>query len=1675
MGAEDLLYSDEQQLRRELVDEEYNVLNYVKQASKDQADIINDLVAYAPNAPGEVMYPLAESVRMGTMTFEQAAQTAVDSVQMMAQKTVERQPEPKNWWDNITETGFEGIKKASKWGFAALEFLPQTVTNLASRNYGYAQQGVEAVAGRNFGMGEYEKPETGFFNGLWSSTDLGALFSGAESGNGYFIGEAAKEFQEERARAYRGTISGETWTIGRGFANNFAQPDSQAFNIASGLVDAAAAIAIPSIPGSKVITKGARAVGRPLGKADEFAQGVENTLRGARRLTALPGSKRANLAGITYSSRPHIDRNSIGRWLESREGKAVKERLVGVNSIEEATDMFRNADADFWLRLTKTETVDDVDALLRDRLGLEGLARTDDIRIGTMADRKRALFGIQGASSIDGAQPGRIKSGFQSWYARNFTPVAGREMVVVSDDIRDLTQTVRNARDYLRTLRVAPEEREVILKQITDALLTRGVEGNIQDAMKSLDDAVIRELSLKNVGSSARKRIKAGQATTEDLDALKAADKFHRDVFGKFRNDVGDYDLYGTIDESGNTAVIKGLNFTVDGEVIIDAKGDLVSATAHIPSEMRKFAGYMPDARRVRRASAKYKFMWTNHRMNPEKWGDPRLLTAMMDKIQQDIWRPATLMTGGYMFRNMIESVIRAGATPGIKAGPLHPLEWMRAVSKKRYPGDVNGADFAENSLLAGRRTNAEYIDATNAKPREAVDVIDIEKAGYRSGHYQLVSRPRVASENKNYVTGVANELRLMANTPLGRIAADIMEQGGSREEAVATMRAWLSGADEAFYVDRYAFRPGQGKEELKRINTLWQNKRIRRADTGEEVRGSIRFVDESGNIDMENLSVYLNDVIVDRLEQVTGRNNVLLSMIARSLDGTFMDELGDIKPAFRDLTGRGSLDVDSFDYSDEMLEEIRKLVDDPNAELPQFVKTPTDVNTARFGKTGGPIGEAWRRTIDHFFGNVFSKKEAFLNRSPVFRQYYYRRIDDLIGQEGAWGIQQGTAQDIMRRIEQGTVDVAEQRVLALKTLRNKSDENRFWNGKQITRDEYNQLVTEADEELRKARELFDDGYAAKYVGSRDLWEKIKARAADNTIYDDALDIDQLDIASKAFALEETKTAFFNAADKSNFADILRIAVPFGPAWTEMTRYYYKQVLLKPNRLKNMGVSAQGFRDMDPDGDGKGFIYRDPTSGEMVFNYPFSDWMIPFVGAGAGAVLGETFLGKTSPVRGALGGAALLGGLGVLGREKVTENLGDIKPELVAPVRSLSMSLQVIPGFGPAVQIAADQILGSKPQADQLMEIIAPFGAPDVGIGLVAPAWLEKVAQAVSSDPESDRMYGDMLIDAYRALYTTGNYDNTDEESMADLRADAESLAAYLLAYRGFAQYLGPVRGQIQFNIPTSFDGTIDIEGNKYDIDADYIPSALLSATFRAMQESDYENAVVDFLRTFGPDMMMYTTGKTEAKVEGLDASARFGDWERNNVDFTERHTDVYGYFAPIGTEFDMQTYLRQIEQGRREKITDPDEIRMAAEAVVGKALYMDAQRNLPDKLTDAAEMELRMYRDLLEDQLPGFEFAPLNIRERAQIIDQVINAAYSPLMDENPVAIPARMYIDYREQVLAEAKERNNGVEATLARKDFADLRRVLREWGDQLVGKYPEFERLYSRVFFDEVDALQ
>ena len=62
------------------------------------------------------------------------------------------------------------------------------------------------------------------------------------------------------------------------------------------------------------------------------------------------------------------------------------------------------------------------------------------------------------------------------------------------------------------------------------------------------------------------------------------------------------------------------------------------------------------------------------------------------------------------------------------------------------------------------------------------------------------------------------------------------------------------------------------------------------------------------------------------------------------------------------------------------------------------------------------------------------------------------------------------------------------------------------------------------------------------------------------------------------------------------------------------------------------------------------------------------------------------------------------------------------------------------------------------------------------------------------------------------------------------------------------------------------------------------------------------------------------------------------------------RYRDVAGYLSPVGTDFDYQVYIRQLDNGSREKLK-PRELVEEAQALVGRALYRQEKKTLNTRL----------------------------------------------------------------------------------------------------------------------------
>jgi hypothetical protein len=1513
MSGFDFTTDEEDRLQRELDEADNRILAARSSVVTPQLsqNLANFYQQY-PSASPAVLIPAARAYTDGRMTEEQAREflgTVVkDSVLNKIREYGASRPKEKSWWERNVADKF---KTGARYTFAGLNFVPQAITNLTSQSY---------QVGKSLDISDFD------FDGFFISTDIGSLIANDEvAGEGYFIGGRAAQLQAERARAYRGTIDGQAFTMGRGIAKVVAQPGSEEYRRLSGIVDAAAALFIPAAPGAGVV-------------------------KGAVAPTLNKTGLRA-LAGLTEGASAGINPAKVADFFNSNSGRKILGRMSEIKSIDESLEIFPTADLRFHKELvdiSADQTLDAVqkqDRLLRfvnDTLGAGDPTRgigprsIDDINISRWDDLKLKVTQTR------------------SLPATLMAKVPGRHVIISGGNDYDLLQSVKNVQNYMKILRVAPEKRAEIVEKLTKALVDGGGDARnaVDEIYNTIGDA------LRNMGVS-----------DELNNALRSGIKEFKDAYDK--------DLYGFIDDQG-----KAYSFADMGAKFVDMDGNLVDAplaTAGIQSEMLKHALFLPDPRRVRRIANSETgvaslLSWVGTKqglLNPENFGDLRMPLVVVEALQNYVWRPLTLLTGGYVLRNMTDSLLRQSFSPNLQTGVFHPWELIQLAMHKRFKGDIEGILFQGDPETLIRNGQQELVEATSGSLREGLDPIVRQSRERATGVWRRV---RIGDGKAEYRNALAAEVALLHGDEVARKYA----QGWSTQEIIDWMR---TNPDGRLYV--------------KKLQGRWSNRTLNNSATGELSVGTVKFIDEAGELNVKNLETYINRYIANRVEVTTGGSSILKRAIG---DGEVELADGTLVGAFRK-----SKTDQIIGYNDDFLESAMGVIDDPAIQLKEYYKSQV--------YAGGPADAAgnaldraidgYNRMVNLFFSELYPKREAFLNRSPAFRQFYYQSVDRFLDE-----LAPGQAKRIVDNIKKA--------------------------------------INDSRKGTRNAGKAITDKDVARYIGDGDIASRVLDRASGRVATKGNLTIEQVSAYAKGYALDETKRLFYNAAEKSNFADILRVIAPFGSAWYEVSKRWLSDMTRNPEILKRGAVTVQGLKNADPDGDGKGFFFRDPQTGEYVFNYPFSEQLAPFMLGLTGAVVGGIGFGAAGiPI-----GAAIGGGAGAA----LQPQLEGVNTVLSAPARTLSMGLNFMPGVGPVAQVAANKIIPDKPKYDFVRSLIAPYGEPELGV-VTKPAWFDKLWAAAFADPENDRIFGDMVIDTMRALSVSGKYDLTRATERDRLEQDAKAKARVLLTLRALGQFTGPTRPTVEFTINTK-------EGDVY--------ASELAKIFRQYQAEDFDTAVPRFLDTFGEDVFLYVAGKTRANAGGLSASKEFGRWERDNEGVFNTYPDVAGYFAPVGSNFDYRVYLRQIESGMLERLS-PDELIKEAQSLVGKSVYRFIVRAIGPNPNQEQRTMLSGVRDELEAQFPGFAEAPLDINRFDRQVNQLREAANDPRLSDNPVAQALQVYMQARDAALQAAQARGF---RTITGLQTSDLRGQLRQVGEILIQQFPEFERLYDRVLFNEID---
>lgn len=1583
-----------------------------------------------------------------------ASTQVVDAVgKMAASRTIDAQAQPakSSWWEDHV---YKKLKTVAKWTVAGLNFTPE-----------FAQGGISQLVNGH--------PDAG----MMISTSLGTMLNNSKdaarfadeqivarklpdtpemrsqlaaeyTGSGFNLSEEQKAVQAERARRHRGTVNGSAWTVGRGAANTVFKPSTLPYNIFSGVLDALTFMYFdPTMKVSSAVKEFKSASTLiPRLTVSELAP-----LREAITSEAgwMPGLADVGLDGTKYAN--FSNKNARFIRLTDKLTKTETEYEVA-----KALGFNENIPNEVISQLAKTRTAEQTKSVFAQLFTVDQGGLTSEIN---QLQRGRIATAKQLMGNFFVERTPLKNSSLLTTYRKYLTEVPEKLLVMSGDDLGN-SKAVGQYVGYMRTTGVTEEKIAPIINHAIQAFSAAGTAAD-RNAAHTVWENVMKE-TLKTHGVRDEIISKTMNAGRAGLDNIRA---YLQDRFGM----TTDNGMLKALNKMGLAKVpadqLEGLLHTIGAGTEMQVVSPLQI------SELLNRVQVLPDVRELRRLTSNRFFGFgekigsiagraeripmqiiSNEKeydrlgaeiadlqkqiglahvspkdvevnalrdriqslqmtreglktnvMRVVRTGEERSAVTAIDYLQNKLWKPVTLMTGGYVVRNSIDAQVRM-AFSGLPSVLTHPWEYIQLVMGHTKLSSLKG------DLLSGLKPD-EYVDFVKeamqfSLRQQGVTSGDVFGHMKKMGVWNVVSRDGTLGGESFYTDAVSQNSYLVHADPLQRLAAQTMVEYGGYDAAThkVIVKRLLGYVEqnpkvrtqlERMYAN--GFDVGAGGATARTEPIIFKNLSAEELKTVltqhiERVSiGNTRMV-SGGVSDVEFAQAFNRVPLYDHSGNIVPPHNEnMVDVISLEDDGAKkvgatvqLDNKGGIGiiTDIRDsTTGQRYVPVGEHRIPPE--EQIASIqpVDSTEAFGPngtgspafrrQIKKAPISQDANVMGlpprlkrellssemKADPAFHRSMTKATDLFFGHLAGGLSRKLERSPVFRNFYYEQIakyGDELSPEGA-------------------------------------------------KESYRLLQKAAD----------DAGVAIeKYVGNKGLF-KVLENASTGT---GTASLTELDDFAKFTALQKTKDLLFDASNRNNLEDALRIIAPFASAWREVLGTYAHFAMEDPLRFgRNFQRTMSAAQNADPDNDGRGFFFNDPTTGVMSFMFP-----------GSGAIA-KALTGINSPLK--------------------------------APVKRLSQGMQVYPAIGPFVQVAASFVLKDAPETDKLVELLLPYGRKNLSDlpGQLVPQWLTKMTQAFTANKgKMDTVYANTYMETVRALSASGDYNLDDPVSVKKLQSDAKTKAKWLTGLRALSQLLGPTAGASDFKIPTK-------EGDMY--------WGELSKEFYKLQTADYDNSVQTFLDQFGDDVGLYVSSKSRALVDGLEATSQFGDWERKHGGLISDFPDVASYLAPGGDDFSFSVWDRQLNNGSRERLTDKQMLELSDQRI-GSAKYRWAKQQIGAFPTDENRALLKQYRQQLHDQYPGFPLVTeFTVGEFDNKIEQLTNLMDDPRTAGNDVADSIRTYLAARAYTQQSAFNQF-GTTNIKQSKQTQSLRDALASIGEMLTVKNPEFGRIWQRLLSGEVE---
>ena len=1215
---------------------------------------------------------------------------------------------------------------------------------------------------------------------------------------------------------------------------------------------------------------------------------------------------------------------------------------------------------------------------------------------------------MSGLKSFQGTRTLVQKAVIPKYVDRWFSDVP-KSNVIIHGTVEQRTEAVKNYRNAIKQLgsKVTPEESKALINKFVRAYAKTGSSRDVYEAQGVYHDLIRSTLKAFDVPEKVIEETISGEAKL--VGKLRA---YFISAMGKHT----DNGLLASLNDEGLVDTDTLLAIMKDKPVKIEelrfagptAYGDLLDRV-HV----------LPDMRRIRRLTTSPLYRRTLQKAIATGDGKQNKLVEAVDFLQNEIWKTSALATVGYMFRNIVDGQLKMTLKHG---GQL----------RKNFGG---GGEEGISTLFNDPLGYLRWMGSRGISAKGRGDIMgELFKAGEMNS--SGIAQMEYANQIGKAASSIDNQVNVLDNLSMSGDFVPVQYAPESAEAYITGTVQTLAHyrGDEIYRMvlegksdnDIMAFLFSDGGAEhrkfmldnLKRGLPFSDENGIKYVDqnTGKQLYMPLKL--DTPAEQNKALRLIINADYRKPVEHivrdgigVANMEELRLAMLTNHVGTGEMDTitgaaLGAKKNGITPVSGSGVSYGGSWGVGTMFTRET------PNGpRLFAIENVRIDPNT------GDELFDIhYLYDEEAFVGNV--------NQGSATLRSLVNRLAGTVKDDGSTLMPRFTLHEKINEKPEGLNPIESWRKISSWFFNNVSAKAMAKFEKDpLFRQEYYKAVSENIDLLapKEAQKVLDritmaaqeEGISPENWATKRVIKSLQKQAASSST--EIVTARELSAYAGRIAGKRMGDVLFDASTKNNLEDAMRIAAPFGSAWREVMQKYIKILAEDPSAVLRAQRAYNGLTEATAFGD-NGLFYKDPVTNEMTFTFPLSGELSKFVTG--------------------------------------------IKAPLAAPVKRLTMGFQVIPGLGPVGQFALNKILPDKPAFDEIANVFLPYGRGKQGESFVsslvgAPQWLKKLGEAIKADPSKmDSMYATTYVDVMRALSATGKYNLDTEEGKQELLDDAKTKARWMVGFRAASQFIGPTAGSPIYSVETK-------QGDIY--------AGELVKEFQKMQKENYDGAVGNFINTFGEEVGLYISSKTRSIYGGLEATNEFANFERDNGNFFDAYKKTAGYFSPPGSEFSFAAWDRQIQTGKRERLTSR-EIIETAQKTIGSYKYRQLRLAFGSYPNELQRAWLKNQRQLISQQYPGFPAtATFTVGQLDSFVAELRNAASNPAVQDQPVTAAINEYLDTRDQVLAAADA--NGV--SLAQSKAAQpLRDYLMAKANALISITPEFSRVFDQKLAPEIE---